>query len=284
MDPSMVDERMRAAWGRRYTPQDTEDYIERSTQMLAKMGHTDSSVVNADKAEQPGTGQTDAAITLVRSRWEPCLGTGVPLLVAVDAPQFRLDEAGNVLPIGGDAMTFATQTSGDVAHPEELVMPPEQTRADIEEHVRRLAPPAEFLQRGKELIGTQRRGGLRWPGQRSFCKVVGQSLGGLDASGAWRWLEADRDARAIVAARFVEEERSGIPETRLAYVAGADQLLDPRQPQRWGLLRAVADELSTHAAKSEDVHLDQATRDYHLGACWAWYLHLSPRTGIRKAS
>ena len=48
--------------------------------------------------------------TLVRSRWEPCLGTGVPLLVAVDAPKFRLDEAGNVLPIGGDAMAFAGHT------------------------------------------------------------------------------------------------------------------------------------------------------------------------------
>ena len=48
--------------------------------------------------------------TLVRSRWEPCLGTGVPLLVAASAPQFRLDEAGNVLPIGGDAMTFAGHT------------------------------------------------------------------------------------------------------------------------------------------------------------------------------
>ena len=69
------------------------------------------------------------------------------------------------------------QMSGDVADPEDLVMPPEETRADIEKHVRRLAPPAEFLQRGKELIGTQGRGGLRWPGQRSFCKVVGQSLG-----------------------------------------------------------------------------------------------------------
>ena len=69
---------------------------------------------------------------------------------------------------------------------------------------------------------------------------------------------------------------------RLAYVAGADQLLDPDQPQRWGLLRAVADELNTHAEMSEDVRLDQATRDYHLGACWAWYLqlHLSPHTGI----
>ena len=243
----MVDELMRAAWGRTYTWKDTVDYIERraahkvaatmsslqrSTQTLAKMGNPDSSVVNGDKVVQPGR----------------------------------------------------VQMSGDVADPEDLVMPPEETRADIEEHVRRLAPPAEFLQRGKELIGTQGRGGLRWPGQRSFCKVVGQSLGGPGASGAWRWLEVDRDARAIVASRFVEEQWSGVTETRLAYVAGADQLLDPRRPQRWRLLRAVADELSTHAEKSEDVQLDQATRDYHLGACWAWYLHLSPRTGIRKAS
>ena len=47
-------------------------------------------------------GSTTLVETLVRSRWEPCLGTGVPLLVVVDAPQFRLDEAGNVLPIGGE--------------------------------------------------------------------------------------------------------------------------------------------------------------------------------------
>ena len=232
MDPPIVDELMRAAWGRTYTQKDTVDYIERSIQTLANIGNPDSSIDHTSKAEQPGT----------------------------------------------------VQMSGDVADPEEFGMPPEETRANIEKHLRRLAPPAEFLQRGKELIGTPGRGGLRWPGQRSFCKVVGQSLGGLDASGAWRWLEADRDARAIVAARFVEEHRSGVPETRLAYVAGADHLLDPRQLQRWGLLRAVAEELNTHAAKSEDVHLDQATRDYHLGACWAWYLHLSPRTGICKAS
>ena len=230
MEPSMVDERMRAAWGRTYTRKDKVDYIERSTQTLANIGNPDSSVVHTHQVEQPGT----------------------------------------------------VQMSGDVADPEDFGMPPEETRANIEKHVRRLAPPAEFLQRGKELIGTPGRGGLRWPWQRSFCKVVGQSLGGTDASGAWRWLEADRDARAIVASRFVEEQESGVTETRLAYVAGADQLLDPRRPQRWGLLRAVADELNTHATKSEDAHLDQATRDYHLGACWAWCPHLSPRTGISK--
>ena len=198
----------------------------------------------------------------------------IQTLAKMGNPDSSVFNADKVVPPG------TVQMSGAVAAPEGLDMPPEETRADIEEHVRRLAPPAEFLQRGKELIGTQGRGGLRWPGQRSFCKVVGQSLGGLGASGAWRWLEADREARAIVASMFVDEH--SLTETRLAYVAGADQLLDPRRPQRWGLLRAVADELSTHAEKSEDVHLDQATRDYHLGACWAWYLHLSPRTGIAK--
>ena len=51
---------------------------------------------------------------LVRSRWEPCLGTGVPLLVALNAPQFRLDEAGNamaVTPIGGSTVTPGDATS-----------------------------------------------------------------------------------------------------------------------------------------------------------------------------
>ena len=55
MEPPTVAELMRAAWGRTYTQKDTVDYIERSTQMLAKMGNPDSSVVNADKVEQPGT-------------------------------------------------------------------------------------------------------------------------------------------------------------------------------------------------------------------------------------
>ena len=39
MEPHMVDELMRAAWGRTYTRKDTVDYIERSTQMLAEIGN-----------------------------------------------------------------------------------------------------------------------------------------------------------------------------------------------------------------------------------------------------
>ena len=188
-------------------------------------------------------------------------------------------------PVGNAAKVVqpgALRMACDDSHPKESAMTPGEIRADIEKHVRRIAPPADFLQRGKELIGTQGRVCLRWPGQRSFCKVVGQSLGGPDASGAWQWLKADRDTRAIVASRFVEEQGSGVTEMRLAYVAGADQLLDPDQPQRWGLLRAVADELHTHVERSEDVRLDQATRDYHLGACWAWYIHLAHPTSTPR--
>ena len=66
-------------------------------------------LTNELQAEMPPASTTLVG-TLVRSRWEPCLGTGVPLLVAIDRPQFRLDEAGNVLPIGGDAITFAGHT------------------------------------------------------------------------------------------------------------------------------------------------------------------------------
>ena len=40
-------ELMHEAWGRTYTQKDTLNCIERSIQMLAKMGDPDSSVVNA---------------------------------------------------------------------------------------------------------------------------------------------------------------------------------------------------------------------------------------------
>ena len=56
----MVDELMRAAWGRRYTQQDTEDYIERSTQMLAKMGNPDSSVRGREKRASQSIGLSPA--------------------------------------------------------------------------------------------------------------------------------------------------------------------------------------------------------------------------------
>ena len=77
--------------------------------------------------------------TLIRSRWEPCLGTGVPLLVALDAPQFRLDDGGNVMavmPIGGstvtpgdatlrlDALSAVTSPHGDSATPRKRCLAP----------------------------------------------------------------------------------------------------------------------------------------------------------------
>ena len=114
------------------------------------------------------------------------------MLAKVGDADSSVDNAAKVEQPGALPMAY------DGAHPKESAMTPDEIRADIEKHVRRIAPPAEFLQRGKELIGTQGRVCLRWPGQRSCCKVVGQSLGGPNASGAWQWLKADRDTRAIV--------------------------------------------------------------------------------------
>ena len=146
----------------------------------------------------------------------------------------------------------------------------EAISSDIKRHVRSIAPPEDFCKRGRELIGTQGRRCLRWPGQRSFCKLMGQGLGGPDAAGGWQWLKEDRRARGIVASRFVETLGPMVTEAAiLGYVEGPDQLLDPNKPQRWGLLQAVASELHGHATKAENER-DQATRDYHLGVCWAW--------------
>ena len=55
---------------------------------------------------------------------------------------------------------------------------------------------------------------------------------------------------------------------------GHSHLLDPRQPQRWGLLRAVADEL--HARSEEGPRISPRA----ILARVSWRLHLSPRTGI----
>ena len=93
----MVDELMRAAWGRTYTQKDTVDYIERSTQTLANIGNPDSSNVHTYMVEQPGT----------------------------------------------------VQMSGDVADPEDFGMPPEETRANIEKHVRRSPPARRVLEPGR---------------------------------------------------------------------------------------------------------------------------------------
>ena len=128
--------------------------------------------------------------------------------------------------------------SGDVADLEDFGMPPEETRADIEKHVRRLAPPAEFLQRGKELIGTPGRGGLRWPGQRSYCKVVGRASVDqvLRVRGdGWKRTET----RAIVASRFVEEQGLVSPRRGWRTWRGRINFLT-RADRSAGAARAVA--------------------------------------------
>ena len=112
--------------------------------------------------------------TLVRSRWEPCLGTGVPLLVALDAPQFRLDSAGNVMavmPIGGNTVTpgdaalrldplpTATPPHGDSATPRKrclapraLLPSPDSVTDGLAPMLHMLAPPTMCDREGADTL------------------------------------------------------------------------------------------------------------------------------------
>ena len=112
--------------------------------------------------------------TLVRSRWEPCLGTGVPLLVALDAPQFRLDAAGNlmaVMPIGGSTVTpgdttlcldplpTATLPHGDSATPRKrclapraLLPSPDSVTDGLAPMLHMLAPPTMCDREGADTL------------------------------------------------------------------------------------------------------------------------------------
>ena len=101
------------------------------------------------------------------------------MLAKVGDADSSVDNAAKVEQPGALPMAY------DGAHPKESAMTPGEVRADIEKHVRRIAPPqlppAEFLQRGKKLIGTQGRACLRWPGQRSCSWArswARESLGG----------------------------------------------------------------------------------------------------------
>ena len=112
--------------------------------------------------------------TLIRSRWEPCLGTGVPLLVALDAPQFRLDDGGNVMavmPIGGstvtpgdatlrlDALSAVTSPHGDSATPRKrclapraLLPSPDSVTDGLAPMLHMLAPPTMCDREGADTL------------------------------------------------------------------------------------------------------------------------------------
>ena len=76
---------------------------------------------------------TFAEPRLVGSRWEPCLGTGVPVLVAWDAPQFSLDVAGNVVPVrgGGRPLSSVSATQRRNRSPYLVTAPSDQSLSPL---------------------------------------------------------------------------------------------------------------------------------------------------------
>ena len=144
----------------------------------------------------------------------------------------------------------------------DLLVDPE---TQAHEELKAMAPPEEYLKRGRELIGSVGRQSLRWPGKRSFCKLVGQGLGGWDAVDVWHWVRTDDLARAAIACLYAEGPGRQVPEAIIGDVAG----LLSKTTRLWHLLRALAAAMRVHADGAESEG-DLAAREYHLGASWAW--------------
>ena len=55
----------------------------------------------------------------------------------------------------------------------------------IAAEVKRLSPPPDYIERGFELISTERRGFLRWIGSPSCCKLIGERFAGPGTEAVW---------------------------------------------------------------------------------------------------
>jgi hypothetical protein len=152
------------------------------------------------------------------------------MLAKVGDADSSVDNAAKVEQPGALPMAY------DGAHPKESAMTPGEVRADIEKHVRRIAPPqlppAEFLQRGKKLIGTQGRACLRWPGQRSCSWArswARESLGGGDAS-IFHFPRAMAHKKTLswLTRRYIEPFRRHILLSALLYLLILSYLIYPR--------------------------------------------------------
>ena len=104
------------------------------------------------------------------------------MLAKVGDADSSVDNAAKVEQPGALPMAY------DGAHPKESAMTPGEVRADIEKHVRRIAPPqlppAEFLQRGKGSSS----------GRRAECVFAG--LGSVAAARSWARASVDRMLQA----------------------------------------------------------------------------------------
>jgi len=147
----------------------------------------------------------------------------------------------------------------------------------------RIWPTPEYLATDYlEFVGDKRAETLRWLGEWSFCRLIGEQLGGPGADAFWCRVADEEQLQLSIGRRVYDQVPVGTENNRRAQVGkwttSKRRLLNPRQMQGWALLRATANELHVLAAALAVA----ATREellHCLHKCWAWCAakRLSPR-------
>ena len=132
--------------------------------------------------------------------------------------------------------------------------------------------------RGCKLTGDKTVYQLRWVGEQSYSRYAGLTLGNLgteEIQVLWDWLAAPRQLEKLDALLVAECQNN--PRATAAdlarvrkYADGNRSLLMPSNPNRWGLLQAVAARLYAHATALHPGASDAEQHLLRLGACWAW--------------
>ena len=141
------------------------------------------------------------------------------------------------------------------------------------ECVRIWPTPEHLVSDHLEFVGDKRAEILRWAGDRSFCRLVGEHLGGPGSDAFWCQVADDEQLQLSIGRRVYDQVPIDAENNRRAQVGkwttSKRWLLNPRQTQGWELLRATANELHVLAAALA-VATTQEEIAHRLHKCWAW--------------
>lgn len=139
--------------------------------------------------------------------------------------------------------------------------------------LRSICPPEHLA--ACSVMADQKRRTLRWVGEQSFTRYLGQMLGGQDAltSRLWRYVGNDTVPRKLRQSLLtLAEHDPTLAHEKLQLVRrwalGMHPLLSPASAE-WALLRTAARELHRLGAAEYDGS-DKEQHRRRLSSCWAW--------------
>jgi len=139
----------------------------------------------------------------------------------------------------------------------------------------RISPKADFLaQNHLVFVANKELQHLRWEGELSFCRLVGERLGGPAADVIWQAVAEDVELQLIIGKDVLDCVPIGTENSGRAQVGrwttSERRLLNPRQRLGWALLRTTVQGLYVLAAAWAAAETKEEAQHY-LRQCWAWY-------------